>query len=174
MFCKYCGTRLDDVQNFCGVCGRAVDRNIKFADSSAKRLDDVAESSAAIAEETVAAAVEEATEEVVEEIVEEAVDDETETVEEPESVSLDEIAPVKLTGLKVGLLVWTMINMMFGMYPFTIPALIMNIRASRMPEGSSKKSIECIKVLNFSASLLLALVVFYCVYMTLFMYSGAY
>ena len=158
MFCKYCGTRLDDVQKFCGVCGRAVDRNIKFADPAAKLLDEAEKSETPKIE-----AVEEAPEQPVEEcadVIPEAVAEEEIQSAEPEA------EPVKNTGLKIGLLVWTIINMAFGMEVFGIPALILNIRSAKRPENKTKKSISYIKILNFAGSLSLALLVFYGIYMS--------
>ena len=177
MFCKYCGTRLDDVQKFCGVCGRAVDRNIKFADPTAKLLDEVEKSepevTEAVEEVTTATPVAEAIEvadEQAEEIAEaEASAESEEALERGDVVEPEpevEPEPIVPTGLKIGLLVWSVINMAFGMFAFGIPALIMNIRSSRMPENKTKKSISYIKILNFAGSLALALVVFYGVYMS--------
>ena len=179
MFCKYCGTRLDDVQKFCGVCGRAVDRNIKFADPTAKLIDraekNEPEKIEAVAEapdrpvEECSEVVEEAVEstEDAEEVVEEAVaKEEFSPVELEEALPEIEAEPVKNTGLKIGLLVWTIINMAFGMEVFGIPALILNIRSAKKPENKTKKSISYIKILNFVGSLSLALVVFYCIYMS--------
>ena len=177
MFCKYCGTRLDDVQKFCGVCGRAVDRNIKFADPTAKIFDkteeieaEVVEAAAKAPEMPVAEAAEVA-DEPAEEIAE------TEKIAEPEEAleSGDvvepepevEPEPIVPTGLKIGLLVWSIINMAFGMYPFGIPALIMNIRSANKDVKKTKKSISYVKILNFTGSLALALVVFYSIYMSL-------
>ncbi len=176
MFCKYCGTRLDDVQKFCGVCGRAVDRNIKFADPTAKLLDEVEKSepeAIETVEEVIATPVAEnakAADEQVEEITEtEALAESEEVVEDADVVEPEaEVAPepVVPTGLKIGLLVWSIINMAFGMYAFGIPALIMNIRSSKKDVSKTKKSISYIKILNFAGSLVLALVVFYGIYMS--------
>ena len=165
MFCKYCGTRLDDVQKFCGVCGRAVDRNIKFADPAAKLLDEAEKSETPKIE-----AVEEAPEQPVEEcaeVEEEAAEAAQEAVPAEEiQFAEPEAEPVKNTGLKIGLLVWTIINMAFGMEVFGIPALILNIRSAKRPENKTKKSISYIKILNFAGSLSLALLVFYGIYMS--------
>ena len=176
MFCKYCGTRLDDVQKFCGVCGRAVDRNIKFADPTAKRLDEVAKSEPEVAEaveEVIVTPVAEAIE-VADEPAEEIA--EAETPAEPEEVVENgdvvepepevEPEPIVPTGLRIGLLVWSIINMAFGMFAFGIPALIMNIRSAKKDVSKTKKSISYIKILNFAGSLALALVVFYGIYMS--------
>ena len=175
MFCKYCGTRLDDVQKFCGVCGRAVDRNIKFADPTAKLLDEVEKSEPEIAE-----AVEEVIVTPVAEAIEVADEPEEEIAEapaEPEEVAENgdvvepepevEPEPIVPTGLKIGLLVWSVINMAFGMFAFGIPALIMNIRSAKRDVSKTKKSISYVKILNFAGSLVLALVVFYGIYMSL-------
>ena len=180
MFCKYCGTRLDDVQKFCGVCGRAVDRNIKFADPTAKLLDEVEKSEPEVAEaveEVIVTPVAEAIEvadEPSEEIAEPEADAdapaepeeavESETVVEPEPEVEPE--PIVPTGLKIGLLVWSVINMAFGMFAFGIPALIMNIRSANKDVSKTKKSISYVKILNFTGSLALALVVFYGIYMS--------
>ena len=174
MFCKYCGTRLDDVQKFCGVCGRAVDRNIKFADPTAKLLDEVEKSEPEIAE-----AVEEVIVTPVAEAIEVADEPEEEIAEapaEPEEVAENgdvvepepevEPEPIVPTGLKIGLLVWSVINMAFGMFAFGIPALIMNIRSANKDVSKTKKSISYVKILNFAGSLALALVVFYGIYMS--------
>lgn len=180
MFCKYCGTRLDDVQNFCGNCGRAVDRNIKFADPTAKLFDEVKSNEpeeAKIIEEKVEEAVAEERHEILEEApeaLEEAPEAEA-TEEVSVLVALEESAPeadvedepVEKTGLKIGLLVWSIINMAFGMFAFGIPSLIMNIRAANRPVNKTKKSISYIKILNFAGSLVIALAVFYGAYMTL-------
>ena len=175
MFCKYCGTRLDDVQKFCGVCGRAVDRNIKFADPTAKLLDEVEKSEpevAEVVEEVIVTPVAEAIEvadEPAEEIAgapaepEEALENEDVVEPEPEV----EPEPIVPTGLRIGLLVWSIINMAFGMFAFGIPALIMNIRSANKDVSKTKKSISYIKILNFAGSLALALVVFYGIYMSL-------
>lgn len=177
MFCKYCGTRLDDVQKFCGVCGRAVDRNIKFADPTAKLLDEVEKSEPEVAEAVeevivtpVAEAIEVADEpaEVIAEAEESAEPEEVvenEDVVEPEPEVEPE--PIVPTGLKIGLLVWSIINMAFGMFAFGIPALIMNIRSANKDVSKTKKSISYVKILNFAGSLALALVVFYGIYMSL-------
>ena len=178
MFCKYCGTRLDDVQKFCGVCGRAVDRNIKFADPTAKLLDEVEKSEPEVAEaveEVIVTPVAEAIE-VADEPAEEIAEAEAETPAEPEEVVENgdvvepepEVAPepVVPTGLKIGLLVWSIINMAFGMFAFGIPALIMNIRSAKKDVSKTKKSISYVKILNFTGSLVLALVVFYGIYMS--------
>ena len=175
MFCKYCGTRLDDVQKFCGVCGRAVDRNIKFADPTAKLLDEVEKSEPEVAE-----AVEEVIVTPVAEAIEVADEPEEEIAEapaEPEEVVENgdvvepepevEPEPIVPTGLRIGLLVWSIINMAFGMFAFGIPALIMNIRSAKRDVSKTKKSISYVKILNFAGSLALALVVFYCIYMSL-------
>lgn len=175
MFCKYCGTRLDDVQKFCGVCGRAVDRNIKFADPTAKLLDGVEKSEPEIAE-----AVEEVIVTPVAEAIEVADEPEEEIAEapaEPEEVAENgdvvepepevEPEPIVPTGLRIGLLVWSVINMAFGMFAFGIPALIMNIRSAKRDVSKTKKSISYVKILNFAGSLVLALVVFYGIYMSL-------
>ena len=174
MFCKYCGTRLDDVQKFCGVCGRAVDRNIKFADPTAKLLDGVEKSEPEIAE-----AVEEVIVTPVAEAIEVADEPEEEIAEapaEPEEVAENgdvvepepevEPEPIVPTGLRIGLLVWSVINMAFGMFAFGIPALIMNIRSAKRDVSKTKKSISYVKILNFAGSLVLALVVFYGIYMS--------
>ena len=176
MFCKYCGTRLDDVQKFCGVCGRAVDRNIKFADPTAKLLDEVEKSEpevAEAAEEVIVTPVAEAIE-VADEPAEEIA--EAETPAEPEEVVENEDVvepepevepePIVPTGLRIGLLVWSIINMAFGMFAFGIPALIMNIRSANKDVSKTKKSISYVKILNFAGSLALALVVFYGIYMS--------
>lgn len=176
MFCKYCGTRLDDVQKFCGVCGRAVDRNIKFADPTAKLLDEVEKSEPEVAEaveEVIVTPVAEAIE-VADEPAEEIAEAETpaepeealesEDVVEPESEVEPE--PIVPTGLRIGLLVWSIINMAFGMFAFGIPALIMNIRSAKRDVSKTKKSISYVKILNFAGSLALALVVFYGIYMS--------
>ena len=178
MFCKYCGTRLDDVQKFCGVCGRAVDRNIKFADPTAKLLDEVEKSEPEVAEaveEVIVTPVAEAIE-VADEPAEEIAEAEAETPAEPEETleSGDvvepepevEPEPIVPTGLKIGLLVWSVINMAFGMFAFGIPALIMNIRSANKDVSKTKKSISYVKILNFTGSLVLALVVFYGIYMS--------
>ena len=178
MFCKYCGTRLDDVQKFCGVCGRAVDRNIKFADPTAKLLDEVEKSEPEVAEaveEVIVTPVAEAIE-VADEPAEEIVEAEAETPAEPEEVVENEDVvepepevepePIVPTGLKIGLLVWSVINMAFGMFAFGIPALIMNIRSANKDVSKTKKSISYVKILNFTGSLALALVVFYGIYMS--------
>ncbi|MBR2849864.1 MAG: zinc ribbon domain-containing protein [Clostridia bacterium] len=178
MFCKYCGTRLDDVQKFCGVCGRAVDRNIKFADPTAKLLDEVEKSEPEVAEaveEVIVTPVAEAIE-VADEPAEEIAEAEAETPAEPEEVveNEDVVEPepevepelIVPTGLKIGLLVWSIINMAFGMFAFGIPALIMNIRSANKDVSKTKKSISYIKILNFAGSLALALVVFYGIYMS--------
>ena len=175
MFCKYCGTRLDDVQKFCGVCGRAVDRNIKFADPTAKLLDEVEKSEPEVAE-----AVEEVIVTPVAEAIEVADEPEEEIAEapaEPEEVVENgdvvepepevEPEPIVPTGLRIGLLVWSIINMAFGMFAFGIPALIMNIRSAKRDVSKTKKSISYVKILNFAGSLALALVVFYGIYMSL-------
>ncbi len=177
MFCKYCGTRLDDVQKFCGVCGRAVDRNIKFADPTAKLLDEVKQNepeAIETVEEVIATPVAEAAkaeDEQVEEIAETEALTETEAVVEDADVAEPEAEvepePVVPTGLKIGLLVWSIINMAFGMYAFGIPALIMNIRSSKKDVSKTKKSISYIKILNFAGSLVLALLVFYGIYMSI-------
>ena len=177
MFCKYCGTRLDDVQKFCGVCGRAVDRNIKFADPTAKLLDEVEKSEPEVTEaveEVIVTPVAEAIE-VADEPAEEIA--ETEKIAEPEEVVENgdvvepepevEPEPIVPTGLRIGLLVWSIINMAFGMFAFGIPALIMNIRSANKDVSKTKKSISYIKILNFAGSLALALVVFYGIYMSL-------
>ena len=174
MFCKYCGTRLDDVQKFCGVCGRAVDRNIKFADPTAKLLDEVEKSEPEVAE-----AVEEVIVTPVAEAIEVADEPEEEIAEapaEPEEVVENgdvvepepevEPEPIVPTGLRIGLLVWSIINMAFGMFAFGIPALIMNIRSANKDVSKTKKSISYVKILNFAGSLALALVVFYGIYMS--------
>lgn len=176
MFCKYCGTRLDDVQKFCGVCGRAVDRNIKFADPTAKLLDEVEKSEPEVTEaveEVIVTPVAEAIE-VADEQAEEIAEAETpaepeealesEDVVEPEPEVEPE--PIVPTGLKIGLLVWSVINMAFGMFAFGIPALIMNIRSANKDVSKTKKSISYVKILNFAGSLALALVVFYGIYMS--------
>ncbi|MBQ2384596.1 MAG: zinc ribbon domain-containing protein [Clostridia bacterium] len=176
MFCKYCGTRLDDVQKFCGVCGRAVDRNIKFADPTAKLLDEVEKSepeAAEAVEEVIVTPVAEAIE-VADEPAEEIAEAEThaepeealenEDVVEPEPEVEPE--PIVPTGLKIGLLIWSIINMAFGMFAFGIPALIMNIRSANKDVSKTKKSISYVKILNFTGSLALALVVFYGIYMS--------
>ena len=177
MFCKYCGTRLDDVQKFCGVCGRAVDRNIKFADPTAKLLDEVEKSepevTEAVEEVTTATPVAEAIE-VADEPAEEIA--ETEKIAEPEEVVENgdvvepepevEPEPIVPTGLRIGLLVWSIINMAFGMFAFGIPALIMNIRSANKDVSKTKRSISYVKILNFTGSLALALVVFYGIYMS--------
>jgi len=176
MFCKYCGTRLDDVQKFCGVCGRAVDRNIKFADPTAKLLDEVEKSEPEVTEaveEVIVTPVAEAIE-VADEQAEEIA--EAETPAEPEEVVENgdvvepepEVEPELIvpTGLKIGLLVWSIINMAFGMFAFGIPALIMNIRSANKDVSKTKKSISYVKILNFAGSLALALVVFYGIYMS--------
>ena len=170
MFCKYCGTRLDDVQKFCGVCGRAVDRNIKFADPTAKLLDEVEKSEPEVAEaveEVIVTPVAEAIE-VADEPAEEIAEAETpaEPEEALESEDVVEPEPIVSTGLRIGLLVWSIINMAFGMYPFGIPALIMNIRSANKDVKKTKKSISYVKILNFAGSLALALVVFYSIYMS--------
>ena len=178
MFCKYCGTRLDDVQKFCGVCGRAVDRNIKFADPTAKLLDEVEKSEPEVTEaveEVIVAPVAEAIE-VADEPTERRAEAETETPAEPEEVVENEDVvepepevepePIVPTGLKIGLLVWSVINMAFGMFAFGIPALIMNIRSANKDVSKTKKSISYVKILNFAGSLALALVVFYGIYMS--------
>ena len=176
MFCKYCGTRLDDVQKFCGVCGRAVDRNIKFADPTAKLLDGVEKSEPEVAEaveEVIVTPVAEAAEvadEPAEEIAEAEASAEPEEVVENEDVVEPEPEvepePIVPTGLKIGLLVWSVINMAFGMFAFGIPALIMNIRSANKDVSKTKKSISYVKILNFAGSLALALVVFYGIYMS--------
>lgn len=176
MFCKYCGTRLDDVQKFCGVCGRAVDRNIKFADPTAKLLDEVEKSEPEVAEaveEVIVTPVAEAAEIADEQAERRA---EAETPAEPEEAleSEDVVEPepevepelIVPTGLKIGLLIWSIINMAFGMYAFGIPALIMNIRSAKKDVSKTKKSISYVKILNFTGSLVLALVVFYGIYMS--------
>lgn len=176
MFCKYCGTRLDDVQKFCGVCGRAVDRNIKFADPTAKLLDEVEKSEPEVTEaieEVIVTPVAEAIE-VADEPAEEIA--EAETPAEPEEVVENEDVvepepevepePIVPTGLKIGLLVWSIINMAFGMFAFGIPALIMNIKSANKDVSKTKKSISYVKILNFAGSLALALVVFYGIYMS--------
>jgi hypothetical protein len=170
MFCKYCGTRLDEVQKFCGVCGRAVDRNIKFADPTAKILDKTEEIEAEVVE-----AVEEVLVTPVAE-ADEVVDEQAEDIAEPEEVVENEDVvepepevepePIVPTGLKIGLLVWSVINMAFGMFAFGIPALIMNIRSANKDVSKTKKSISYVKILNFTGSLVLALVVFYGIYMS--------
>lgn len=174
MFCKYCGTRLDDVQKFCGVCGRAVDRNIKFADPTAKLLDEVEKSEPEVAEaveEVIVTPVAEAAE-VADEPTERRAEAEAETdaPAEPEEVveneDVVEPEPIVPTGLKIGLLVWSVINMAFGMFAFGIPALIMNIRSAKKDVSKTKKSISYVKILNFAGSLALALVVFYGIYMS--------
>lgn len=180
MFCKYCGTRLDDVQKFCGVCGRAVDRNIKFADPTAKLLDEVEKSEPEVAEaveEVIVTPVAEVIE-VADEPAEELAEAETEAEEiaEPEEALESEDVvepepevepePIVPTGLKIGLLVWSVINMAFGMFAFGIPALIMNIRSANKDVRKTKKSISYVKILNFTGSLALALVVFYGIYMS--------
>ena len=178
MFCKYCGTRLDDVQKFCGVCGRAVDRNIKFADPTAKLLDEVEKSEPEVAEaveEVIVTPVAEAIE-VADEPAERRAEAEAETPAEPEEVVENEDVvepepevepePFVPTGLKIGLLVWSVINMAFGMFAFGIPALIMNIRSANKDVSKTKKSISYVKILNFAGSLALALVVFYGIYMS--------
>lgn len=176
MFCKYCGTRLDDVQKFCGVCGRAVDRNIKFADPTAKILDEVEKSepeATEAVEEVIVTPVAEAIE-VADEQAERRAEAETpaepEEVVESEDVVEPELEvepePIVPTGLRIGLLVWSIINMAFGMYPFGIPALIMNIRSANKDVKKTKKSISYVKILNFTGSLALALVVFYSIYMS--------
>ena len=178
MFCKYCGTRLDDVQKFCGVCGRAVDRNIKFADPTAKLLDEVEKSEPKVAEaveEVIVTPVAEAIE-VADEPAEVIAEAETEKIAEPEEVVENgdvvepepevEPEPIVPTGLKIGLLVWSVINMAFGMFAFGIPALIMNIRSANKDVSKTKKSISYVKILNFAGSLALALVVFYGIYMS--------
>lgn len=178
MFCKYCGTRLDDVQKFCGVCGRAVDRNIKFADPTAKLLDEVEKSEPEVAEaveEVVVTPVAEAAE-VADEPAERRAEAEAETPAEPEeALESEDIVepepevepePIVPTGLKIGLLVWSVINMAFGMFAFGIPALIMNIRSANKDVSKTKKSISYVKILNFTGSLALALVVFYGIYMS--------
>ena len=178
MFCKYCGTRLDDVQKFCGVCGRAVDRNIKFADPTAKLLDEVEKSEPEVAEaveEVIVTPVAEAIE-VADEPAEVIAEAATEKIAEPEEVVENgdvvepepEVEPELIvpTGLKIGLLVWSIINMAFGMFAFGIPALIMNIRSANKDVSKTKKSISYIKILNFAGSLALALVVFYGIYMS--------
>lgn len=176
MFCKYCGTRLDDVQKFCGVCGRAVDRNIKFADPTAKLLDEVEKSEPEVAEaveEVIVTPVAEAAEVADEQAERRAETDapaepeealESEDVVEPEPEVEPE--PIVPTGLKIGLLVWSVINMAFGMFAFGIPALIMNIRSANKDVSKTKKSISYVKILNFTGSLALALVVFYGIYMS--------
>lgn len=179
MFCKYCGTRLDDVQKFCGVCGRAVDRNIKFADPTAKLLDEVEKSEPEVAEaveEVIVTPVAEAIE-VADEPAEEIAEAEAEEIAEPEEVVENgdvvepepEVEPELIvpTGLRIGLLVWSIINMAFGMFAFGIPALIMNIRSAKRDVSKTKKSISYVKILNFAGSLALALVVFYGIYMSL-------
>ena len=176
MFCKYCGTRLDDVQKFCGVCGRAVDRNIKFADPTAKLLDEVEKSEPEVAEaveEVIVTPVAEAIE-VADEPAERRA--EAETPAEPEEVVENgdvvepepevEPEPIVPTGLRIGLLVWSIINMAFGMFAFGIPALIMNIRSANKDVSKTKRSISYVKILNFTGSLALALVVFYGIYMS--------
>ena len=180
MFCKYCGTRLDDVQKFCGVCGRAVDRNIKFADPTAKLIDEVEKSEPEVAEaveEVIVTPVAEAIE-VADEPAERRAEAEAETPAEPEEVLENEDVvgpepevepepePIVPTGLKIGLLVWSVINMAFGMFAFGIPALIMNIRSANKDVSKTKKSISYVKILNFAGSLALALVVFYGIYMS--------
>ena len=179
MFCKYCGTRLDDVQKFCGVCGRAVDRNIKFADPTAKLLDEVEKSEPEVAEAveevTTATPVAEAIE-VADESAERRAEAEAETTAEPEETLENEavvepepeVEPELIvpTGLKIGLLVWSVINMAFGMFAFGIPALIMNIRSANKDVNKTKKSISYVKILNFTGSLVLALIVFYGIYMS--------
>ena len=175
MFCKYCGTRLDDVQKFCGVCGRAVDRNIKFADPTAKLLDEVEKSepevTEAVEEVTTATPVAEAIE-----VADEPEEEIAEAPAEPEEVAENgdvvepepevEPEPIVPTGLRIGLLVWSVINMAFGMFAFGIPALIMNIRSAKRDVSKTKKSISYVKILNFTGSLALALVVFYGIYMS--------
>lgn len=178
MFCKYCGTRLDDVQKFCGVCGRAVDRNIKFADPTAKLLDEVEKSEPEVTEaveEVIVTPVADAIE-VADEPAEEIAGAETEKIAEPEEAVESEAVvepepevepePIVPTGLKIGLLVWSVINMAFGMFAFGIPALIMNIRSAKKDVSKTKKSISYVKILNFAGSLALALVVFYGIYMS--------
>ena len=178
MFCKYCGTRLDDVQKFCGVCGRAVDRNIKFADPTAKLLDEVEKSEPEVAEaveEVIVTPVAEAIE-VADEPAERRAEAEAETPAEPEEVVENEDVvepepevepePFVPTGLKIGLLVWSVINMAFGMFAFGIPALIMNIRSANKDVSKTKKSISYVKILNFTGSLVLALAVYYGIYMS--------
>ena len=182
MFCKYCGTRLDDVQKFCGVCGRAVDRNIKFADPTAKLLDEVEKSESEVAEaveEVIVTPVAEAIEvadEPAERRAEAEAETETDAPAEPEEALESEDVvepepevepePIVPTGLKIGLLVWSVINMAFGMFAFGIPALIMNIRSANKDVNKTKKSISYVKILNFTGSLALALVVFYGIYMS--------
>ena len=178
MFCKYCGTRLDDVQKFCGVCGRAVDRNIKFADPTAKLFDEVEKSEPEVAEaveEVIVTPVAEAIE-VADEPAERRAEAKAETPADPEEVVENEDVvepepevepePIVPTGLKIGLLVWSVINMAFGMFAFGIPALIMNIRSANKDVSKTKKSISYVKILNFTGSLALALVVFYGIYMS--------
>ena len=178
MFCKYCGTRLDDVQKFCGVCGRAVDRNIKFADPTAKLLDEVEKSEPEVTEaveEVIVTPVADAIE-VADEPAEEIAGAETEKIAEPEEALENEDVvepepevepePIVPTGLKIGLLVWSIINMAFGMFAFGIPALIMNIRSANKDVSKTKRSISYVKILNFAGSLVLALVVFYGIYMS--------
>ena len=178
MFCKYCGTRLDDVQKFCGFCGRAVDRNIKFADPTAKILDKTEEIEAEVVEAAAKAPempVAEAAE-VADEQAERRAEAETEAPAEPEEVVENEDVvepepevepePFVPTGLKIGLLIWSVINMAFGMFAFGIPALIMNIRSANKDVSKTKKSISYVKILNFTGSLVLALVVYYGIYMS--------
>lgn len=177
MFCKYCGTRLDDVQKFCGVCGRAVDRNIKFADSTAKLLDEVEKSEPEVTEAVeevttatpVAEAIEVADEQAERRAEAEASAESEEALERGDVVEPEpevEPEPIVPTGLKIGLLVWSVINMAFGMFAFGIPALIMNIRSANKDVSKTKRSISYVKILNFTGSLALALVVFYGIYMS--------
>ena len=177
MFCKYCGTRLDDVQKFCGVCGRAVDRNIKFADPTAKILDkteeieaEEVEAAAKAPEMPVAEAVEVADEQAERRAEAETPAEPEEALESGDVVEPEpevEPEPIVPTGLRIGLLVWSVINMAFGMFAFGIPALIMNIRSAKRDVSKTKKSISYVKILNFAGSLVLALVVFYGIYMSL-------
>ena len=177
MFCKYCGTRLDDVQKFCGVCGRAVDRNIKFADPTAKILDktgeieaEEVEAAAKAPEMPVAEAVEVADEQAERRAEAETPAEPEEALESGDVVEPEpevEPEPIVPTGLRIGLLVWSVINMAFGMFAFGIPALIMNIRSAKRDVSKTKKSISYVKILNFAGSLALALVVFYGIYMSL-------
>ena len=90
------------------------------------------------------------------------------TIEEPAAEVEPEVEPEPFvpTGLKIGLLVWSIINMAFGMFAFGIPALIMNIRSANKDVKKTKKSISYVKILNFTGSLALALVVFYSIYMS--------
>ncbi len=166
-YCPKCGVQCEDDQLFCAKCGSPLPVNVNIENTVAEEpkaepevvAEPVAEE--AVAEEVVAEA------EIAEEKEEPAAEEDDSAAEEPATV-IDveahiEIDPVPEGKLNVGMLVWSIINLICCVVPaFGVISLIMTILAKNSAPETSKKQIKTATILNLIGSI--GGVLFYIVY----------